>query len=469
MRHVLVAAILFAAGAPLLADDKLPTSLMDYVTKEDKSFTWKLKDKTEANGSTVYTLTLTSQTWHEVEWTHDLQVFIPKGAKVQKTMVLWNQGGTANPTGSVLGLAIAEKVGAPVAFLYGVPKQPLYIDPQTKKLTTKPSNPKDDKEGRLVEDALIAETFVRYLATKDDSWPLLFPMVKSVVRAMDALQAFAKEELKGDVEKFVVTGASKRGWTSWLTAASGDKRVKAIAPLVIDTLNFPVQMQNQLKAFGKPSEMIADYTRNKLVPIPDTTEGKNLWRMVDPFIYKDTITVPKMLIHGTNDPYWPQDALNTYWDDLKGDKAVCYVPNAGHDLREVDKSDKKEMLPMRAVSTLAAFSKGQVFDKPMPTMTWTYDEDKRVCKVVLNGTLKTARVWTADSDTRDFRKSRWTATEPVKGTGGAVIKLSGPVTQSYSFPMPEKGLRAVFVECECDEEIGTLHLCTQIRILEAKK
>jgi PhoPQ-activated pathogenicity-related protein len=462
MRFALPALVL-AFTLPALADPP-PTALKDYVVKEDKSFSWKLKEKTEANGSAVYTLTLTSQTWHGVEWTHDLQVFIPKGAKVQGTMVLWNQGGSSSPTGSVLGLAIAEKVGAPVAFLFGVPKQPLYVDPKTKALTATPTNPKDDKEGRLVEDALIAETFVRYLDTKDESWPLLFPMVKSVVRAMDALQVFMKDELKGDVKQFVVTGASKRGWTSWLTAASGDKRVKAIAPLVIDTLNFPVQMQNQLKAFGKPSEMIADYTRNKLVPIPDTTEGKKLWQMVDPYIYKDAITVPKMLIHGTNDPYWPQDALNTYWDELKGDKYVCCVPNAGHDLREVDAKEKKEALPMRAVNTLSAFAKSQIFDTPMPKLTWEWKEDNLVVSATGVGKVAAVRVWVAKSDSRDFRKSRWEVkSEGVPGdTGGAH-------THTDRALRPEKGFTARFVEYEFKTDAGSVNLSTQIQILEAKK
>src|SRR5262249_55112259 len=160
-------------------------------------------------------------------------------------------------------------------------------------------------------------TFVRYLESKDGTWPLLFPMVKSVVSAMDALQAFAKEEWKFDVNSFIITGASKRGWTTWLTAATGEKRVKAIAPFVIATLNMPEHAKNQVKAFGKPSEMIKDYTERNLVPIPDTPEAKKLWTMIDPWVYREKLTVPKLLVNGTNDPYWPLDALNSYWNDLK--------------------------------------------------------------------------------------------------------------------------------------------------------
>ncbi|MCU0705983.1 MAG: PhoPQ-activated pathogenicity-related family protein [Fimbriiglobus sp.] len=454
-----LSALLFAFTLPALAADPPLTALADYVKKEDKSFAWKLKDKVENNGNTVYTLALTSQTWQGLEWTHDLQIFVPKGTKVQPTMVIWNQGGTASPTAATLGTLIAEKVGAPIAFLYGIPKQPLYKDEKGGKLTTTPPNPANDREGRLVEDALIAETFVRFLATKDESWPLLFPMVKSLVRAMDTVQAFAKEELKADVQKFLITGASKRGWTSWLTAASGDQRVKAIAPLVIDTLHFPVQMQNQLKAFGKPSEMIADYTRNKLVPIPDTPEAKKLWQMVDPYMYRDSLTVPKMIINGTNDPYWPQDALNSYWGDLKGEKYVCYVPNAGHGLQQEDEKGKKELIPLRAINTLAAFGKAQVFDKPMPKFDWTLEKGAITLKA--GDEPAKLRLWKATADTRDFRKSRWTSEElnPSDAKSGTAVKVAPP----------EKGLLAAFVEAEFRSDLGTTHQSTQILILEAKK
>jgi PhoPQ-activated pathogenicity-related protein len=414
-----------------------PSDLADYVAKKDKSFSWKLADKKEADAGTIYEIELISQTWHDIKWDHKMQVFVPKGAKPQSTMVLWNQGGSPNVTSGLLGLAIADRVKAPVAFLFGVPKQPLF-------------------NGKR-EDALIAETFVRYLDTKDGSWPLLFPMVKSVVSAMDALQAFAKQEWKFEVKSFVVTGASKRGWTSWLTAASGDKRVKAIAPIVIDTLNMPVQMKNQVNAFGKPSEMIRDYTDRKLVPIPDTPEAKKLWQMIDPWVYREKITVPKMIINGTNDPYWPLDALNSYWDDLKGEKWVLYVPNAGHDLREMDKDGKKELLPMRAVNTLAAFGYSQIFDKPMPGMTWVCDEKGGVCRLEVKWAAKpkTVRIWVAESDTRDFRKARWTEDREAKFP--AEVRA------------PEKGFRAFYAETEYDMDGLKFTLCTQIRILEAKK
>src|SRR5262245_38915376 len=104
-------------------------------------------------------------------------------------------------------MELAKKLKAPVAFLYHIPNQPLL--------------------GGKTEDALIAETFVRYLKTRDESWPLLLPMTKSLVRAMDALQAFARQEWDIAVLHFVVSGGSKRGWTTWLTAAV-DARVKAL-------------------------------------------------------------------------------------------------------------------------------------------------------------------------------------------------------------------------------------------------
>jgi PhoPQ-activated pathogenicity-related protein len=209
----LVAAILLAAETGFA--DLAWADLERYLRKPEADFGWSIKEKIERgqSGDRIYDLRLVSQSWQESRWEHQLQVYQPKGIEPNPAMFLWVTGGSARAAHIVLGLELARKIKAPVAFLYHIPNQPLLED-------------------SLREDDLIAETFVRYLKTQDENWPLLFPMVKSVVKAMDVLQAFGIQEWSLPIAKFIVSGASKRGWTTWLTAAV-DPRVGAIAPVVL--------------------------------------------------------------------------------------------------------------------------------------------------------------------------------------------------------------------------------------------
>ncbi len=279
-------AVVMLLGAVVRTDasraDEIPDGLRKYVDRPESAYRWEVRETLTLGTSVVYDLELVSQDWQGIVWEHQLQVYQPANAKPATPMLLWNQGGRASEGSIAFGLELAQKIGTPVAFLYGIPKQPLFVGKR--------------------EDALIAETFVRYLETKDERWPLLFPMVKSLVKAMDALQEFGEREWKLPVKSFIVTGASKRGWTTWLTAAS-ESRVKAIAPMVIDTLNMKAQGPYQLKSFGHYSEQIRDYTERGLVPTPETAEAQRLWAMVDPWVYRERLTMPKLMINGVNDPY----------------------------------------------------------------------------------------------------------------------------------------------------------------------
>src|SRR5262249_36731397 len=151
------------------------------------------------------------------------------------------------------------------------------------------------------EDALIAYTFDQYVKSGDRTWPLLFPMVKTAVRGMDVIQVFSEKETGKKVERFVVSGASKRGWTTWLTAAE-DPRVKAIAPMVIDMLNMKAQTDWAEKMYGRQSEEIGDYVDLNLVARMDEPRMVELRYWTDPYSYRSRYTMAKLLLLGTNDP-----------------------------------------------------------------------------------------------------------------------------------------------------------------------
>ena len=409
-----------------------------YVRKAESEFGWKLKGKSESEQSNdrIYDLHFISQNWQEHTWAHQLQVYQPRNAAPNSTLFLWVTGGSARPAHVALGLALARKIKAPVAFLYHIPNQPLL-------------------ESKLREDDLIAETFVRYLKTKDETWPLLFPMVKSVVKAMDVLQAFGKQEWGEPVNKFIISGASKRGWTAWLTAAI-DRRVGAVAPVVIDTLNMGAQMPRQLKAFGAYSTRLAPYTSRGLVPIPETPEGQRLLSMVDPWAYRDRLSLPKLIINGSNDSYWATDALNLYWNELPGNKWVVYVPNAGHDLKRRDRPESDQLADL--VNALAAFSRHQISGTSMPKLAWKHESATGKLRLTIEATPRPmgARLWVAQTPTQDFRTATWKE-QAVTFSNGIVV---GEVTP------PEKGYLAFYGEVDYEIDGVKYHLCTQVRTTE---
>src|SRR5439155_25782051 len=188
-------------------------ALEDYVAKPDTNYTWKQLSRTNDADCSITHLALVSQEWREGAWRHHMQVVRPDKARNPGIAFLFITGDGDGRKNVELLKTLAQRAGAIAAVVTKIPNQPLY-------------------EGRK-EDALIAYTFDQYLKSGDEMWPLLFPMVKSAVRGMDAVQAWANKEFNQQIEKFVIGGASKRGWTTWLTAAV-DPRITAMAPMVID-------------------------------------------------------------------------------------------------------------------------------------------------------------------------------------------------------------------------------------------
>ncbi len=412
---------LVLAGEPAKTEDEVLPALDDYVSRPDDSFAWRVRDRLERPQGRVYRIELTSQQWKGNLWKHSLHLHEPKTVTCSNHVLLFITGGsTGREPGEdsyQLGLQLAQSTGVRVAILHQVPNQPLL--------------------GNRKEDDLISETWLHYLRTGDAEWPLLFPMVKSAVRAMDALQALARQEWKVELSGFVVTGASKRGWTSWLTAAA-DRRVVAVAPIVIDVLNFKPQMQRQLDSWGAFSEQIADYAHKGLLKTKDESEREALLRrMMDPYSYRQRLTLPKLIISGTNDRYWVVDATQLYWDGLVGPKYVLKLPNAGHGL------DGGRFL---ALSTLAVFFRQAVVHTPLPQLRWSQADSGADIQLAIEASVapKAGRLWLAHSDSKDFRPSTWRS-QPLEFDGG---KYVGKVAR------PERGYVAWFGELQY--ELGGL-------------
>lgn len=409
-----------AVAAPPVASDPT-TALKDYVGKADDSYGWVKRQTKKLGNVEVAELTLTSQTWRGIPWKHQLFIFRPSKMPESKQALILISGGdwkeelaapadennSGLPGEAQVLAGLVEKLQTPVAILSHVPQQPIF-------------------DG-MVEDEIISYTFEEYLKSGDEEWPLLFPMVKSAVKAMDAVQEFSAKEWNIPIENFTVTGASKRGWTTWLTGAA-DPRATAIAPIVIDTLNMEVQMKHQLDSWGKYSEQIEDYTRRGIQAQAGTERGIALNAMVDPYSYRGDLTQPKLIINGTNDRYWTLDALNNYWNDLEGEKYVLYVPNNGHGVNDFG----------RLLGTIGAFHEKAAGRLKFPVLTWTNEEADDQLNLTVKSDLAPEQVvaWVATAPTRDFREAKWKSypTEWVDGE------------YRYQLDVPQEGYAAMFGE-----------------------
>ncbi len=397
-----------------------------YLDNGDDSFAWQLGD---AAGRPYKLIEMTSQTWRGIAWKHSLTIFLPQQVKYPDAAVLFITGGTPGEFSqeAMLGAMLANAIGAPFAILWDIPNQPLFDN--------------------LNEDALIAYTFAQALQSREMDWPLLFPMAKSAVRAMDALQAWSEEAWDTKITRFITAGASKRGWTTWFTGAI-DPRVVGIMPMVYDNLDLNAQMRHQIELWGRYSPMISDYTERGLQELLGTDAGAGLGSIVDPFTYRDRITMPKLIINGTNDAYWTLDALNLYRDQLSGQTYQLYVPNSGHGLQDIT----------RVLTGCQGFVH-QVFGRlDEPTYTWDYTvADGQVTLTITAPAATTADLWTTTAPRAEFTDAEW---KPTRMTRDGDLWRAG-------VPVPATGYLAVFGEATFElGGVGTPR-STTLRLVKA--
>lgn len=415
------------------------TPLDDLVAAPDPAYASTLVRTDVFSGYKVYYLRITSQNWlttaevNKPLWRHWLTVIVPDTIVTDVGLLVVDGGNNTSSTppdmSDILPFAgpLVVSMGTVIGYLQQVPSEPLRFADETYNRT---------------EDAIIAYSLDKFMTTGDPKWPLLLPMVKSAVSAMGAVEDLVADQTGHPMNRFVVAGASKRGWTTWLTGvydAMADQRVIGLAPMVIDVLNMDVQMDHHRKAYGNYapnstayhmyggySDSVKDYVEKGVFAGFYTPGGQTLLSVVDPYEFRDVLTVPKFIINSTGDQFFLPDGAQFYYGDLLGDNYLNYLPNTDHGLGLTEN-------PYNILNPLVAFYQGVVTGAGMPDFSWTY-MDEETLKIETTTVPTSVSLWQAHTDvSRDFRMENigkaWQSTPLTEVTNGVyVVQVPTPTT-----------------------------------------
>jgi len=477
------------------------TALDDYIAAPDPIYGFSQIGSTISGpGFASYNIDLTSQTWRDPseviqdwkdpsdptqnQWDHKMTIVQPNNLLTTTAILVISGGSGPGSFPDPLSGEFQQLAGAALATnsvivnLPTVPNERLKFDGESFSRT---------------EDEIIAKTFKMFLDNDPEGnnvgeWPLLLPMVKSAVAAMDATQEHMQNQGVA-IDKFFIIGGSKRGWTTWLTAAvearlGGPNRVSGIAPGVIDFLNIDESMKHHRSVYaagpvppincvapGVPagcslvdgySLAVGDYVlegvMQQLAP-PDgqaiSPRAQELLDIVDPYEYRDRLTLPKYIVNSTGDQFFAPDSSQFYYDDLSGEKYLRYIPNTDHGL---DGSAIEG-----ALTFYAALEQGL----PLPDLSWEVSADGTSITVLTDGTEQSVLMWEAiNPRNRDFRQATF---GDVYGGQWNSFPLTDQGNDDYiaTISIPETGATAFMVELTYLVGGQDLKFTTEISVVAA--
>ncbi|NLN93428.1 MAG: PKD domain-containing protein [Candidatus Hydrogenedens sp.] len=455
------------------------TDLQDFIEHNDGAYSYSpvrteplLMDDIESG--TIYIIDrMTSQRWNPdnsvhpdyVEWFHPMTIFEPNIKKTDTAMLFIDGGSRTSPPKLEPAFGqMAVLSGTTIVHIRNIPCQPIVFLEDVI-----PAGRQDNYSDaeiilrRRTEDDIFAFSYDEYMKSWRENdgkanfhWPTIFPMAKAAVKGMDTAEAVLRSRAGITLDGFIIAGASKRGWTTWL-AGAGDDRVKAIAPIVINVLNMPDHLAHHRASYGYWSPAIYPYAQEAVFDhlLPDPHDGSivpealALLDRVDPYAFalKGCYPMPKFMINGTGDQFFVPDTTQFYFDDLENEKHLCYIPNAGHDLGGIENADVAD--PANPLGKFFAWYLTVSQEKELPQFTHSFERDGSILVQVdpENRPLR-VRLCQATSSSRDFRNEvmkaqgvEWTYRD-LSPTGG-LTTYRGTVSQ----PAPGK-YTAFFVELE---------------------
>ncbi|MBP6216993.1 MAG: hypothetical protein KA436_00225 [Oligoflexales bacterium] len=461
------------------------TVLGEVLLSDEKNDEKHVRIKTYRFTSQIWPVTTTADV-PTTEWKHRLTLYIPDDLN-QDTALLhvgggynWDKDGKENFQESREKLdfvGIAQKNRAIVVHLQDVPNQFLSVGGRFQK-----------------EDQILAYTYMQVMKDPLKNAYLAghLPMVKAILKGMDAVQSILLKEEIG-IKGFVLSGASKRGWAVWL-AVLEDERIQAIIPIVIDILNTQKSISHICYTYqdGCPFAL-RDYAEAGVTSRLETEEFADLMKIEDPFSYlgpgyapryRVRMAKPKLIISASGDDFFTPDSSWWYFQALPGlQNHIRYLPNSMHYFAGNPISDSTKSLESINQSVLSYFG-FILHQKTLPKLSWSFSQDQ--IHLLSSHKPKKAVLWSAQNEeSRDFRfinkhttwhllKKRirlffsmevcdtcYVAQEVPLTCEGASCEI---ITQS---PAIKKGWQASFLELHYDIDGTDFVLSTEVHIREA--
>ena len=377
-----------------------------FVKHEDGAYKYQLFNQQDSANLSIKTYILDSQKWPiepeayipTTTWRHKMVVYVPKEVTHNQAMLYVSSGYSTNIEGKAefinpkealdfANIAIANK--APVVVLEDVPNQYLFIDSALKK-----------------EDQILAFTYKKVMENPMKNAYLAghLPMVKSVIKAMDASQEILAEH---NITDFVMVGISKRGWTTWL-AGLEDERVSAIIPVVADILNVQKNINHICDSYKDSCPpALKDYKAEGIIHSIKSSAFAELMQIEDPFSYlnlpqyQKQASIPKYIINTSGDDFYAPDSSKFYFQHLAGKNHIRYIPHAMHYFAGNPISDHLNNMKLLndAVSNYFYFHINEV---KLPEISW----DASSGQISIDSSIRPEKVklWTAhNEEERNFR------------------------------------------------------------------
>lgn len=443
------------------------TPLDDYVNSFDPHYSYRFLYSTEFPNFSLHTLNMTSQKWMTENvtsrsiWWHYVSVVVPKDVVYTDTALVWiDEGGNDDkpPTETDLFLAIATALSVSTGVITAVIKQ----------IPNQPMTFSDDPTHTLkYGDGIEGWTMKMFLQNSSEPEILLrLPCTKAVVRGFDTVINYAKMVAGVEIKKFIISGASKGGWTVW-TVAAVDKRVIGMAPVVNDMLNVHKNLHHHFRSLGGWSFPLEKFQLLNITGHLDSPNMQKLLSVTDPFAYKDRLTMPKLIICASGDEFFLLDDSHYFLEQLPGLTYLRMIPNTNH---AVIGHALSTML------TIKGFLLNILERAPFPTIKWSLSQNETAGKIVMwtseapmDVTVYHAR--TLSDKRRDFRMFIFNnATgkamlNPVLWHSRAANRLS-PTHYEAELLRPPEGWAAFFIQVKMNGVRGSfLEFTSEVNIV----